>query len=182
MADTFHDVVSLSDEENLSFLLIGGNAVIALGIERTTLDVDVLIKADDLDAWKTHLGAFGYNIARESKTFAQFRPAAKEGMRLDLMLVDRQTFEKLESASQNVEFGHRIVRVPTPLHLIALKLHALKNPDRAALGKDLADILSLVERYNLDYFSPEFQTVLNRYASPSIRKQLLAIGEAKRGT
>ena len=182
MADTFHDVVRIADEENLSFLLIGGNAVIALGIERTTLDVDVLIKADDLDAWKSRLGAFGYHIARQTKSFAQFLPVAQEGLRLDLMLVDTQTFEKLERASQNVEFGHRIVRVPTPLHLIALKLHALKNPHRAALGKDLADILALAERYNLDYFSPEFETVLNRYASPSIRKQLLAIGESKRGT
>lgn len=177
MTDTFYDVVRLADEEKLSFLLIGGHAVIALGIERTTLDVDILINTNDLDVWKTHLFASGYQIARQTSAFAQFFPAAKDGMRLDLMLVDAQTFEKLEAASQKVQLGHRIVRVPTPLHLIALKLHAMKNPHRAALGKDLADILSLVERYRLDYSSPQFQTILNRYASPSIKKQLLAIGE-----
>lgn len=175
------DVIQLAGEENLPFLLIGGHAVIALGIERTTLDVDLLISAEDLPKWKDLLFRHGCSLARETPAFAQFLPQESDGMRLDLMLVDGQTFSKLYSAAQNAQFGAHSVRVPTPLHLIALKLHALKNPNRAALGKDIADILALSERYKLDYFSPEFQHILNRYASPSIKKQLLALAEARRG-
>lgn len=182
MADTFHDVVKVADEGNLPFLLIGGHAVIALGIERTTLDVDILIKADDLADWSTRLKAQGYQLARETKAFAQFLPPDADGMRLDLMLVDSQTFDKLHLASIGVEFGRRLAQVPTPLHLIALKLHALKNPHRAALGKDFADIIALAQRHNLDFFSAEFQTILDRYASPAVRQQVLAFAKANSGS
>lgn len=174
-------VLQHADEEALPFLLIGGHAVVALGIERTTLDVDVLISAEDLPKWKEHLARHGYSAARETTTFAQFLPQETGGMRLDLMLVDSQTFSKLDAAALNKELGAHSVRVPNPLHLIALKLHALKNPHRAALGKDIADILALSERYQLDYFSPEFQNILDRYASPNIKKQLLALAKARHG-
>ena len=54
------------------------------------------------------------------------------------------------------------LRVPRPLHLVALKLHALKqNPQR--LGKDWEDIRYLLANY--EWTLEELTEVAERYAS-----------------
>jgi len=173
MDDTYHKVLELAERAGLPLILIGGHAVNALGYERTTLDIDFLVLVDDLPRWKTTLLAAGFSVTREIPNFAQFAPADVTGLRLDLMSVDQSTFSKIESASQVLQYGHRDIRVPSVLHLIALKLHALKNPAREELGKDYGDILALIRRHGVDTFSADFQTVLERYATPAIRVKLL---------
>lgn len=89
------------------------------------------------------------------------------------MLVDVATFRKRLEGSEWIDYGRRRVRVAGVLHLIALKLHALRNADRALLAKDYVDILSLIRRNALSPASPELLEILNRYATDSIRKRLL---------
>ena len=60
----------------------------------------------------------------------------------------------------------------SPLHLIALKLHALNNDARAAQGKDLPDIIGLIRACDLDTESLEFQAILDRYANDTIRSEI----------
>lgn len=173
MKDTYHKVLRLAEEQRLSLILIGGHAVNALGYERTTLDLDFLVLVEDLPRWKATLQGAGFLPMSEMPNFAQFTPPESDGFRLDLMLVDKQTFSKIESASQPVQYGDREIRVPCVLHLIAMKLHALKNPAREETGKDYGDILALIRRHGIDTLSPDFQAILERYATPAIRARLL---------
>jgi hypothetical protein len=173
MKDAYHTILQIAESESLELILIGGHAVNALGYERTTLDLDFMVIADDMAKWKSALALQGFLLLHEADAFIQFAAPDTDGFRVDLMLVDASTFVKIASASQTVRFGEALVRVPCVLHLIALKLHALKNPAREKLGKDYGDIKALIFRHAIDIHSAEFQGILDRYATPAIRSKLM---------
>ena len=71
----------------------------------------------------------------------QFKePDGSNAFPIDLMIVATSTFEKLSANAELKSFGATSLRVPCPLDLIALKLHALRSSARLAQGKDLPDI------------------------------------------
>jgi hypothetical protein len=79
------------------------------------------------------------------------------------MLLPRTTFEKLAAESQEIELTGVTLRAPKPLHLVALKLHALKqNPAR--LGKNWEDIQFLLR--TTAWAPEELSALAQRYASP----------------
>lgn len=171
--DIFQICVDSAAAVGVDFLLIGGHAVNARGYERTTLDIDFLIAGRDLRAWSGILDQAGYRLITENiKAFAQFEPREGEGFRVDLMLVDDPTFAKLLAGSEWREYGRRRVRVAGVLHLIALKLHALRSENRQALGKDYLDILNLIRLNQVDIHSAGFEEIITRYGSPSIHDRL----------
>lgn len=160
----------------LDFLLIGGHAVNAHGFIRTTTDFDFLIAGRDLQPWSDILKREGYHLTtreRPIRAFAQFAPADEGSHGVDLMLVDETTFSKLLAGSDWLAVGTRRVRVIGALHLIALKLHALKAEDRIQSGVDYLDIIQLVRLKRIDTAGDEFQEILNRYAAPAIKERLL---------
>jgi hypothetical protein len=173
--DIFQICVDAAAAANLDFLLIGGHAVNAHGFIRTTTDFDFLLASRDLRAWSEVLDRSGYHLVapeRPIQAFAQFQPGEADGFRVDLMLVGDETFAKLVAGSEYREIGHRRVRVIGVLHLIALKLHALREPHRVEAGVDYLDIVQLVRMKRIDIAGTEFQEIVNRYASPIIRERL----------
>ena len=120
-------IANEADEARLRFLIIGGLAVNAYGQPRATYDADLLIPRRDLPAWKALLDKFGYALRHEQETFVQFQPPLKGMWPVDLMLVTDGTFEKLARESRRVQIADAMRPVPSPMHLIALKLHALKH-------------------------------------------------------
>ena len=88
------------------------------------------------------------------------------------MLVSTETFSKLYAGRQLLDFGGTRLPVPKPLNLIALKLHAMRNPERFKKGKDLPDILNLISICQIDTKSGKFLEVLSRYASDETRSLL----------
>jgi len=174
--DIFQICVDAAAEAGREFLLIGGHAVNAHGFIRTTTDFDFLVAGRDLRFWSDTLKGAGYQLVaqeRQIDAFAQFQPRDKAtGFRVDLMLVNEPTFAKLLAGSEWKEIGHRRVRVIGVLHLIALKLHALQSSHRVEAGVDYLDIVQLVRLKRIDISSPEFQEIVNRYATESIRERL----------
>ena len=174
MTNIFETAARAAQAANREFILIGGHAVNAHGYERTTLDFDFLVPSADLPAWKAVMSGLDYRPIHETKAFAQFEPVDGDGFRIDLMLVDAPTFVKLMAGSEVRAYGGCEIRVAGVLHLIALKLHATRTWDRAVQGKDFYDILNLIRINRIAIDSPDFQTILNRYATPSIKERLLS--------
>jgi len=172
-SNIYRTCVDAADRDGLPFLLIGGHAVNARGYQRTTLDLDFLIPVENLAAWQKVMEVAGYQMIHETRAFAQFDPVCGEGFRVDIMLVNSETFAKLFAGSDRIDYGGRRVQVVGVLHLIALKLHATRTWDRAVQGKDYYDILNLINVNRIDPNSPEFQTILKNYASASIQERLL---------
>lgn len=85
---------------------------------------------------------------------------------MDLMLSDAQTFRRIQQASRRYDIGNgRSLAIPTPLHLIAMKLHALRNPQRFERGIDLQDVKYLIKTAGIDIPSGEFTEILERCAT-----------------
>ena len=171
--DIFQLLVDRANAAGLEFILIGGHAVNARGYARTTLDIDFLIAARDLPAWRALLAELRYTPIHQVEAFAQFQPEAGDGFRIDLMLVESSTFTKISAGSELLPYGDRTVRVAGVLHLIALKLHATRTWTRAVQGKDYYDILNLIRLHRVDTRATNFRDVLDRYASATIRERLL---------
>lgn len=147
-------------KRKLHFLLIGGHAVISLGHQRMTMDLDFLVLASNKSGWEELLGRYGYRCFSEGNAFAQFE--GEIGWpRIDLMLVDDATFAKLRADSV-VTQGKR---TPSPQHMVALKLHASRSSDRdpQKAGQDWLDIRKLIELHGLDPSEETFASLIRRY-------------------
>lgn len=174
--DILQTCVDAAQRAGLDFLLIGGHAVNAHGFDRTTIDFDFLLASRDLRKWHEILVKEGYRLIQSDRridAFAQYEPPTPAGAPVDLMLVDDATFAKLLAGSVWMQVEDRRIRVIGALHLIALKLHALREPPRVEAGVDYLDILQLIRIKQIDPTGAEFQQILNQYAIPAIRERLL---------
>ncbi|MEO8440420.1 MAG: hypothetical protein ABI540_09385 [Spartobacteria bacterium] len=163
-------------EEGLPSLLVGGNAVNLLAYSRTTFDLDLLVPEADVEQWIAFLARHGYAIFYRTANFVRLRfavdPAA--ALPIDLMLADQETFRKMQAGSQRCDLGNDLqLTIPSALHLIALKLHALRNPARLESGIDLQDVKHLIKTAGIDVSSSEFQEIAQRYGTEEVLSRLL---------
>lgn len=159
-------------ELGLPFLIIGGHAVNLHGYSRFTKDVDLLIKRDLLPQWSELLTKMSFALSNQGATFCQFRNADVNVPSVDLMLVNQQTFEKL-SAKAGVEtqggISFPIVAVE---HLIALKLHVLKQDLAHRRIKDFLDVVELVRLNGIDLQSTEMREIFERYGTEDLYRRI----------
>lgn len=180
--DLFQRIANLSQELDLPLLVIGGHAVNAYGYSRTTLDVDFLIAVESFTKWRPALESLGYIWKGQTENFARLDPPETDPplLPIDVMFVSSETFAKLHLEKNELSFGDTKLPVPKPTHLIALKLHALKNPERLKKGKDLPDILNLISICGIDTTGEDFEAILQRYANDETRNLLYAfLGQGK---
>ena len=86
------------------------------------------------------------------------------------MIVDSDTWKRLWSGAKEADFGG-IGKFPIvdPIHLIAMKLHSAKQPDREEYFKDLNDIVEimLAQRYNLE--DSEIADIISRHETDKLK-------------
>ena len=146
----------------LRFLLVGGLAVIQHGYGRLTLDIDLLVLRDDHEKWRELLTGLGYQRLSERNTFHQYRRGDQETWPLDLMLVGQDTFAGLiAAASPATVQGARVLLVSLE-HLIALKLHVLKQARLHRFLKDFQDVVELARINHLNLHSETMRSLFVR--------------------
>lgn len=131
-------------EKDLSYVLVGGVAMLGYIEGRNTQDVDLIMaRADGIAA--------GLVLQVENQDFAQ---ADFEGLRVDLLLTQNKVFRMIQTSYvQEVQFGEDRIVSATPEGLVILKLYALPSLyrqgefNRAALYE--TDILQLALNYPL---------------------------------
>ncbi len=134
---------SAFDKEGIRFALVGGVAVATYGIQRSTLDLDLVVSRPDADAAVEALERLGFRTIHRSEGFSNhLRSEGTE--RMDLLFVAEPTASALFArATRQSVFDELTVAVVHPEHLVAMKLFALKqNPDRQAI--DLEDVRALL--------------------------------------
>lgn len=167
-------IAARAAEDELPFLIIGGNAVIAYGYPRMTRDIDLLVREEDRREWDALILALDYSSHHVGRVFQMYNPNARHMPPLDLMLVERDTFAKLADGARLVTMENAAVRIPSLGHLIALKLHALRQGDRERHTRDFGDIVELALINQVDLASPEYAAILDRYADAATRAKLAA--------
>ena len=157
-----------ASRRGLDFLVVGGHAVCSYGIDRQTGDLDLCVRRPDVDAWRALLADLGYVPYHEKEGFVQLRPPEIGQWPVDLMVVDEATFRGLMEDGRPVCFVDTTVQVPSVLHLIAMKLHALRSNPEHRERKDLDDVVSLIERQGLVIDDEGFRRLCARFVTEEI--------------
>jgi hypothetical protein len=136
-------LAEISEAAGLSMLFIGGRALQAYGVIRQTLDVDVLISERQAKPLGEALRRIGYAEVVRSEIFARYRHASPDLADVDVLYLDADTADKMSRQAQACVLDGTPCRVPDLSHLVALKLHAIRqNPAREP--RDFADIVELL--------------------------------------
>ncbi len=149
----------------LDYLMIGGHAVNFYAEPRATLDVDLLIRKVEQSQWRVLLEEEGFKLYRDGTNFLQFSPPYGTSWRIDLMLVNDQTFGKLLADSKPVESLGLLTRIPSAEHLIALKLHAIVHGPAERFEKDFVDVVGIARNARLDPSSPGSRETFHRFGT-----------------
>ena len=158
----FASVFVALSEAGVPFLVIGGHAVVLHGHLRNTFDLDLLSAESKLPRARVALNDLGYRTYFETDAFLQLQAPANLPP-LDLMIVDDQTFSRIEvTAIQRVLDGQQI-RIPDALRLIALKLHATRDRARRATETDWEDVVGLLAAANRTLEDPELRAIISTY-------------------
>jgi hypothetical protein len=143
-ARVLRDLSDFLVERGLSFALIGGHALAALGLARTTLDIDLVVESRGQDDLVGYLEAEGYATLHLSAGYSNHLHANPEKGRVDCVYVSGETADQLFAGLRHMTGpGGETVPVPRPEHLAAMKAMAIKNdPDRRL--QEMADIRFLL--------------------------------------
>lgn len=177
MQETLLRIIEAAAARGLQFLLIGGNAVILLGVVRNTLDIDLLVRDSDRSRWLDLLRDLKFRLYYGTDAFAQFEPSGERQVSVDLMFVDPNTWTKLATEPRIAILAGVEIPLPKPEHMVALKLHAASSPNRSTPETDWADIRRLTLQHKLDPADAGFRSIIIRYGGESALRRIESFSE-----
>jgi hypothetical protein len=158
------------DGSSARYALVGGHALAALGIARTTLDLDLIVDASSQAALIAFLDAEGYETLHRSGGYSNHLHPDRQRGRIDLIYLRGKTADRLfEGCEHRIGPGGVSIPVPKAEHLIAMKLHAIHNDPSRRL-RDLADVRSLLALPGVDRAA-----VREQFEKRGLREDLNAI-------
>lgn len=126
------------------FALAGAFALNAYGLGRATADLDLIVPLAAQDPLIADLEHLGFETLHRSSGFSHHLHPDPAWGRLDFIYLDERTAERVFAAGRPIDLeGEPGVLLPKAEHLIAMKVHAIKNDPSRRL-RDLADIAYLV--------------------------------------
>ena len=141
------------DDENIGYALMGGFALGLWGAGRSTVDLDFLVRRDDMDKAGAIMFETGYEVKYKSDDVTQFISPLKVFGEVDFLHAFREASGKmLDRAVEKDIFDEKIrIKVLRPEDIIGLKLQALNN-DPGRKEVDMQDVRELmaVQKGNLD--------------------------------
>lgn len=167
MDSSFPDLYKSLAEHNIKTLLIGGHAMQAYGVVRQTLDMDWLAMDEDVPKIKDVMKYNDYDLLAETDNFLRFRHQESGMLDIDVLIVDRKTFEMLYNSGSTLETPLGKWRIPSPAHFISLKLHAVKNnPLRET--RDVADIVDILRMVGSGISQDDLRQLCEKYGPGGI--------------
>jgi hypothetical protein len=130
---------------SIDHALIGGMALAARGVLRTTDDVDFLVDGQRAEDAHAIVGELGYVALHRSENAANYASADPAGGRVDFLFARRSySLAMLERAEDHVLKDGVVIPVVDPADLIGLKVQSSANDPRR-LRRDVEDIARLLE-------------------------------------
>ena len=171
-ASIFDILAAEFKQAKISCILIGGFAVNCYQVSRYTSDIDFLTTEEDYAKIFKSLKRREYEEFHRGKNFVRLKSRRPEWMILDFMFVDRMTFDRMLREGQKKNFMGSEWIVPSLEHLIALKLHTIKNnPDREL--RDLLDIVDLIKVNQLEVHTDRFKALCLKHGTQEIYEKIL---------
>jgi hypothetical protein len=138
-------------------VLIGGLAMAAHGLPRTTFDLDLAVDGDRQDELIAFLEANGYRTLHRSSGYSNHLHSEPELGRIDLVYLRGATRDAVLGAARTQPGpGGKPIAVIAPEHLAAMKVLAMKN-DPSRTFAEMADIRFLLSLPGVDRTAVERQ-------------------------
>lgn len=126
-------------EEKVDFALIGAFAMLQIGIERATRDIDFLISGEDVERVEKIMRGLTYETVQITRIFSQFESPLKVFGNVDFLhAVGTTGLQILKEAEKKRVWGQNI-KIARPEDLVGLKVLAYANDPRREHG-DKSDI------------------------------------------
>lgn len=140
------------EERGFRYAVIGGVAIVAYGLPRTTVDLDLVVESTAQDELIRFLESRGYQTLHRSSGYSNHSHPDPDWGSVDLVYVGGETSQELFAAARLATGpGGLKVPLPKPEHLAALKVQAMKN-DPSRTFQDMADIRFLVNLPGVDRY------------------------------
>ncbi len=138
------------EEKEFLYGVIGGVGLAGYGMSRATVDLDLVLDAGAQEETIRFLESLGYETLHRSAGYSNHQHPLSEMGGVDLVYVRDETSRRIFEASRILDGpGGMRIPVPSPEHLIAMKIVAMKNdPSRAF--QDMADIRFLIGLPDVD--------------------------------
>ena len=168
----FEFLFSLFDRHNIQSVLVGGYALNANKVQRMTFDIDFLITADDCAKIEPDLLKAGYSVFNRQDAFVQFKNERAGFRDLDFLIGDENTKEQLVAQGKRVTIAGKIFIVPSPQHLIAMKLHSMAGNRKREL-KDFPDIVQLMKANAINPRDMDVVDMFKKYNLMNLYERIL---------
>ena len=176
----FKFLSSLFKKKDVQGVLVGGYALIANKVQRTTFDIDFLMTASDCGKIEPDLAKAGYSVFNRQDAFVQYRSAVPGLRDIDFLIGDAHTIEKIISKGKTVTIAGEPFFIPCALHLIEMKLHSIAGNRRREL-KDFPDIVQLLTANAIDPEGSSMKELFEKYKLQDLYQRLLNISGTNHG-
>ncbi len=136
------------EKEGIRYALIGGFAMGAMGMVRSTMDADFLVDLGDLPKIRKIMKKYSYKCVYESENVSQFVSNIKIFGELDFLHAFRKISRSMLSRAKSspIFAGKYKIKILRPEDIIGLKLQALaNNPERE--NREYIDIEAIMEKF-----------------------------------
>lgn len=174
MRTIFQPLAEAVNSHGLRVLVVGGFGVSALSRERMTRDIDLLVATDELPRLEAILLGAGYQRGLANHLVVKFHHPSLLLMPVDVLLANESTIGKLWQESRLVTIEGSPLKVPKPLHLAAMKFHAMKE-NAARLAKDGADIVLLMQAHPQEMTVEAVEEACRTFGTPGIWRRFRAM-------
>jgi hypothetical protein len=144
LATVLAELQGFLEREGFPVAVVGALALHTYGHTRATNDLDVVTRAEVRERVVAFLEQRGYETLHVSDGYSNHVHPDPVGGRIDLIYVDERTANSLFAEVRRASVAGVDVLVPSPEHLAAMKVQAMKN-DPARTFQDMADIRYLVD-------------------------------------
>jgi hypothetical protein len=169
----FKFLSSLFTRHKVQCVLVGGYALIVNKVQRMTFDVDFIVTAADCSRIEPDIIKAGYSVFNRQESFIQFK-SEKLGLRdIDFLIGDRQTLEGLITQGKKVVIAGEPFIVPSPEHLIAMKLHSIAGNRKREL-KDFPDVVQLMIANAIDPAKADVKEMFGKYNVMDLYERVVA--------
>ena len=149
-AKVISTVAAFLEENDQPFAVIGGLAMAAYGLARTTLDLEIVTSSEAQDSLVDFLESEGYETLHCSSGYSNHLHPDSDLGRVAVVYVRDHTSRGLFKAARKVAGpGGSIVPVLSAEHLAAMKIFAMKN-DPTRILAELEDIRFLLTLPDID--------------------------------
>lgn len=170
----FHLISDIFNKAGVSCVLIGGFAVNNYKVTRQTVDIDFLCTKESFMKINDLLQGEGYKEKRAEENFIQLENKQQGLMDIDFMFVDQNTFARIKTSGNEISIAEQKFTIPSLFHLIALKLHSIKNNSKREIT-DFPDIVNLIVYNNVNINNDSFRALCLKYGTEDLYTRIKKI-------